>query len=339
MPICSGRRTTRSATARARPSARRPDRRRAGPGPHRRPTPTALASDGGRARPPPRPSGPMTADRARRSCNAPPAGSTPRARPSRRSPPRPPSTPASPARHASTKTTARSTSPATSSSSRTAPTTRDTVDPARGAGLVAQRRLRPGRPPARRDTLPEAARGLGWESDIPFDLPVAPSRLSATPGFLDDPLALADTASARASCRPRRCRWRWSPPAIANDGEFMRPYLVAEMTTRTARPSGDAGLASGARDRFRGRRSGRRDDGLRRRGGRAQDGLRPGYASAARPAPPKPATASRTPGSSASSATRARPRYAVAVVARGGRRRRSVALPIGRDLLVAAMAG
>ena len=44
------------------------------------------------------------------------------------------------------------------------------------------------------DTLAEAARGWGWESDIPFDLPVETSRVSVTPGFLDDPVAVAETA-------------------------------------------------------------------------------------------------------------------------------------------------
>ena len=35
--------------------------------------------------------------------------------------------------------------------------------------------------------------------------------------------------SARTTCRPRRCRWRWSPPAIANGGVIMKPHVMTEI--------------------------------------------------------------------------------------------------------------
>ncbi|HLL49961.1 MAG TPA: penicillin-binding transpeptidase domain-containing protein, partial [Thermomicrobiales bacterium] len=76
------------------------------------------------------------------------------------------------------------------------------------------------------DTLAEAARGWGWESDIPFDLPVEASRVSVTPGFLDDPVAVAETAFGQGELLTTPLQMALVAAGIGNDGEMMRPYLV-----------------------------------------------------------------------------------------------------------------
>ena len=127
------------------------------------------------------------------------------------------------------------------------------------------------------DTLAEAARGWGWESDIPFDLPVEASRVSVTPGFLDDPVAVAETAFGQGELQATPLQMALVAAGIANDGEIMRPHLVASLAEpdgETVRETQPSRWRRGTG--VRGRRSDRRHDGLCRRERRAGDGLRPG---------------------------------------------------------------
>jgi peptidoglycan glycosyltransferase len=93
------------------------------------------------------------------------------------------------------------------------------------------------------DTLAEAARGWGWESDVPFDLPIESSRISVTPEFLDDPVAVAETAFGQGQLLATPLQMALVAAGIANDGEIMRPLLVASLaepdgeTVRQTRPS------------------------------------------------------------------------------------------------------
>ncbi|MFN8592085.1 MAG: penicillin-binding protein 2 [Thermomicrobiales bacterium] len=80
------------------------------------------------------------------------------------------------------------------------------------------------------DHLAKAARGWGWDSAIPFDLPVAASEISATPGFLDNQLAVSETAFGQGELLTTPLQMALIAAGVANNGEIMRPYLVASVT-------------------------------------------------------------------------------------------------------------
>jgi peptidoglycan glycosyltransferase len=191
------------------------------------------------------------------------------------------------------------------------------------------------------DALADAARGWGWESDIPFDLPVEASRVSVTPGFLDDPVAVAETAFGQGELLATPLQMALVAAGLANNGEIMRPHLVASLaepdgeTVRETRPS-----------------LWRRGTGTQAAGqtaammvyavenGALGTAFTPGYTIGG-----KTGTAETGGGDPHAwfigfiGLPGEEPRYAVAVVLEAGGGGGQVALPIGRDLLVAAMAG
>ena len=191
------------------------------------------------------------------------------------------------------------------------------------------------------DTLAQAARGWGWESDIPFDLPVEASRISVTPGFLDNPVAVAETAFGQGELLTTPLQMAVTAAGIGNDGEIMRPYLVASLagpdgeTVRETRPS-----------RWRrgtGPEAARQTAGMMVfavENGALGTAFTPGYTIGGK-------TGTAETGSGDPHAwfigfiglPGEEPRYAVAIIVEAGGGGGQVALPIGRDLLVAAMAG
>ena len=191
------------------------------------------------------------------------------------------------------------------------------------------------------DTLAEAARGWGWESDIPFDLPVEASRVSVTPGFLDDPVAVAETAFGQGELLATPLQMALVAAGIANDGEIMRPHLVASLaepdgeTVRETRPSRwRRGTGAEAADQTAAMMVYAVENGA------LGTAFVPGYTIGGK-------TGTAETGSGDPHAwfigfiglPGEEPRYAVAVVLEAGGGGGQVALPIGRDLLVAAMAG
>ena len=110
------------------------------------------------------------------------------------------------------------------------PQLRHRPDPVRpGDGELLQHHLRRARPSSvGADALREQAETFGFNSTYLDDLGAAgrvvvPRRDATTAADRRSP------ASASSTCRPRRCRWRWSRPAIANGGTVMKPYLVDEV--------------------------------------------------------------------------------------------------------------
>lgn len=187
--------------------------------------------------------------------------------------------------------------------------------------------------------LADAARSWGWESVIPFDLPSEPSRVSVTPGFLDGELAVAETAFGQGELLVTPLQMALVAAGVANEGEVMRPYLVQSIsapdgeTLRTVSPRGwrrplDREVAQQVAALMQNAVE------LGALGG----AYVPGYAIGG-----KTGTAETAgdvphawfigfiglPGEA--------PRYAVAVILEAGGGGGQVALPIGRDLLVAAM--
>lgn len=189
------------------------------------------------------------------------------------------------------------------------------------------------------DALADAARGWGWESTIPFDLPIEPSRVSVTPGFLDDPVAVAETAFGQGELLASPLQMALVAAGVANDGEIMRPYLVE----RVSAPDG-ATLQETQPSRWR--------RGVSAAAARETSGLMvaavetgglgsafvPGYTIGGKTGTAETGSGDPhawfigfigLPGEA--------PRYAVAVVIEAGGGGGQVALPIGRDLLVATM--
>jgi penicillin-binding protein A len=191
------------------------------------------------------------------------------------------------------------------------------------------------------DTVAEAARGWGWESDIPFDLPVEASRVSVTPGFLDDPVAVAETAFGQGELLATPLQMALVAAGLANDGEIMRPHLVASLaepdgeTVREMRPSlWRRGTGTQAADQTAAMMVYAVENGA------LGTAFTPGYTVGGKTGTAETGSGDPhawfigfigLPGED--------PRYAVAVVLEAGGGGGQVALPIGRDLLVAAMGG
>ena len=79
------------------------------------------------------------------------------------------------------------------------------------------------------ERLSEYAERFGFGQQMPFDIPVATGQVSTTGDFLDRPSALADTAFGQGQLLTTPLGMALVAAAIANDGEMMRPFLVAEI--------------------------------------------------------------------------------------------------------------
>ena len=189
------------------------------------------------------------------------------------------------------------------------------------------------------ETLAEAARGWGWDGEIPFDLPVEPSRVSAAPDFLDDPVALAQTAFGQGELLATPLQMALVAAGVANDGQIMRPYLVAAVSA----PDGESARHTRPSPWRRGTdpQSARQTAAMMVyavENGALGPASLPGYTIGG-----KTGTAETGRGDPHAwfigfvGLPGEEPRYAVAVVVEAGGGGGQVALPIGRDLLAAAM--
>jgi peptidoglycan glycosyltransferase len=191
------------------------------------------------------------------------------------------------------------------------------------------------------DALAETARGWGWDDAIPFDLPVEPSRVSVTPGFFANPVAVAETAFGQGELLATPLQMALVAAGIANQGEVMRPYLVARLsapdgaTLRETRPSR---WRRGADPETAEQTAEMMISAVE--SGALGTAYVPGYVVGGKTGTAETGRGDPhawfigfigLPGEAS--------RYAVAVVLEAGGGGGQVALPIGRDLLVAAMAG
>ncbi len=78
------------------------------------------------------------------------------------------------------------------------------------------------------DGLSEYAERFGFDTRIPFALPVSQSQIAAEPDSLDDPNALADTAFGQGELLVSPLHLAIIAGAFANDGRMMRPYILDE---------------------------------------------------------------------------------------------------------------
>lgn len=187
--------------------------------------------------------------------------------------------------------------------------------------------------------LADAARSWGWESVIPFDLPSEPSRVFVTPGFLDTDLAVAETAFGQGELLVTPLQMALVAAGVAHEGEVMRPYLVQRITA----PDGET-LRTVSPQTWRrpvDREVAQQTAALMQNAvelGALGGAYVPGYAIGGKTGTAETAGEAPhawfigfigLPGEA--------PRYAVAVIVEAGGGGGQVALPIGRDLLVAAM--
>lgn len=76
------------------------------------------------------------------------------------------------------------------------------------------------------ERLTDYAKNFGLTEAIPFDMPVAPSQISDTPDFLSNRSSLADTAFGQGQLLVTPLQMAEVADAVANDGEMMRPNLL-----------------------------------------------------------------------------------------------------------------
>jgi peptidoglycan glycosyltransferase len=80
------------------------------------------------------------------------------------------------------------------------------------------------------DRLAQFAQQFGIGSDIPFDLPVATSQLETDSDFLSSQAALAVTAFGQGQLQVTPLQMALIADAVVNGGNIMVPYLVSEIT-------------------------------------------------------------------------------------------------------------
>jgi peptidoglycan glycosyltransferase len=81
------------------------------------------------------------------------------------------------------------------------------------------------------ERLVSMAERFGFNQDIPFDLDVLASAIPDAATFADDPPAVAQNAIGQRDVRATPMQMALVASAIANDGEIMIPYLVADVFT------------------------------------------------------------------------------------------------------------
>ncbi|HET7035268.1 MAG TPA: penicillin-binding protein 2 [Thermomicrobiaceae bacterium] len=82
------------------------------------------------------------------------------------------------------------------------------------------------------ENLAEYAHRFGFGQTIPFTLPVVPSQLASDPNFLSSPAALAVTAFGQGQLQVTPLQMALVAEAVANNGEMMTPYLVEKTSTQ-----------------------------------------------------------------------------------------------------------
>lgn len=71
---------------------------------------------------------------------------------------------------------------------------------------------------------------LGFDQQIPYDLPITESQLANNKGFLEDPNALADTGFGQGQIQMSPIHMAMTSAMWANGGTMMQPILVSEVT-------------------------------------------------------------------------------------------------------------
>lgn len=81
------------------------------------------------------------------------------------------------------------------------------------------------------DLLAETAEAFGFNSEIPYDLPVIASAFPNSGGIADDPAATAQNSIGQRDVRATPIQMALVAAAVANDGNIMVPYVVSDVFT------------------------------------------------------------------------------------------------------------
>jgi peptidoglycan glycosyltransferase len=187
------------------------------------------------------------------------------------------------------------------------------------------------------ERLAEYAQRFGFGEVIPFDLPVSPSKVSSSPEFLSNQSGLADTAFGQGQLLVTPLQMAEVAGAVVNDGEMMRPTLLDHISSPTGETLQERDPDSWQRAI--------EPETARQVREIMIDSVENGYASGA--SIPGYVVGGKTGTAEAGGerphawfigfAGEDEPRYVVAVVVEHGGEGGSVALPIGRELLQAAL--
>jgi penicillin-binding protein A len=185
--------------------------------------------------------------------------------------------------------------------------------------------------------LADMSRQFGFESTIPFDMFVTPSRVANDPAYLEDQIGLADTAFGQGQLFVTPMQMTLMTQAVVNGGEMSEPFVVEEIrdhegnSLRTRSPSiWRRAMSESVAEQMHEMMIASVTDGW------ATDAQIPGAVVGGKTGTAE--VGDRTPHAwFVGFAGEDNPRYVVAVVVEHGGSGTAVALPIGRELLQMAM--
>ncbi len=187
------------------------------------------------------------------------------------------------------------------------------------------------------DRLADYAKRFGFGQEIPFDVPVAASQIASDPAFLTNRAGLADTAFGQGQLLVTPMQMALVAEAVANNGVMMRPYLVEKVSRYDGKTLQTRGPEAWLRPIKPETAAQVRDMMVKSvQSGYARDAQIPGYTVGGK-------TGTAEVGQQQPHAWfigfagKGEPQYVVAVIVEHGGSGGKVALPIGRDLLRAAL--
>jgi len=187
--------------------------------------------------------------------------------------------------------------------------------------------------------LLDYAQRFGIGQPIPFDLPTAKTQVESASGFLNAPPALADTAFGQGQLLVTPLQMALIAATIADGGKMMRPYLVDHMTTqdgttvrRTSPSVWRQPITAQTAATMQQMMVNAVADGW------ANNAAIPGYVVGGKTGTAETGDGQTPHGWFIGFVGDPQPRYAVAVLLEHGGEGSRTALPLGRDMLQAAMA-
>ncbi|MGA7672533.1 MAG: penicillin-binding transpeptidase domain-containing protein [Nitrolancea sp.] len=188
------------------------------------------------------------------------------------------------------------------------------------------------------DRLAQFAQQFGLGSDVPFDLPVATSKLETDADFLASQAALAVTAFGQGQLQVTPLQMALITDAVVNGGNIMTPYMVDKITDQ----SGNTLSSTSASVWRRAIESSTADQMEQMMISSVQNGYAspaqiPGYVVGGKTGTAEVGGDKQPNAWFIGFAGKDKPQYVVAVVVENGGEGGKVALPIGQQMLQAAV--
>lgn len=188
------------------------------------------------------------------------------------------------------------------------------------------------------DRLAQFAQLFGIGADIPFDLPVATSHLETDSNFLSSQAALAVTAFGQGQLQVTPLQMALVTDAVVNGGKMMAPYLVDRVTDQSGKTL-STHSATVWRQAIDGSTASTMQDIMVKsvQNGYASPAQIPGYVVGGKTGTAEVGGNKQPNAWFIGFAGKTNPQYVVAVVVENGGEGGKVALPIGREMLQAAL--